>query len=111
MRTQELTRIIDTIVAAEAGAIDAEGRFPKRAVDELAADGWLALTVPSQYGGAGLGLREAADVVRTLGGACGSTAIIVAMHHAANGDARRRRSCGDAPRDRRRAASQHPCVL
>lgn len=83
MRAQELTRVIDTIVAAEAGAIDAEGRFPKRAVDELAADGWLALTVPSKYGGAGLGLREAADVVRTLGGACGSTAMIVAMHYAA----------------------------
>src|ERR1700756_4392350 len=47
------------------------------------AAGILGLTVPAEYGGGGAGLREAADVVRELGSACGSTAMVVTMHYAA----------------------------
>ena len=49
----------------------------------LGAAGLLALTVPAEFGGGGAGLRQAADVVRELGSACGSTAMIVTMHYAA----------------------------
>jgi alkylation response protein AidB-like acyl-CoA dehydrogenase len=39
--------------------------------------------VPTEFGGGGLGLAAAADAVRRLSTACGSTAMIVMMHYAA----------------------------
>lgn len=80
---QQLQRIVEEVVAPEAGDIDAAARFPKRAMEKLAAAGILALTVPQEDGGGGGGLREAADVVQTLAGACGSTAMVTTMHYAA----------------------------
>jgi len=78
-----LLRVIDEVVAPGAGAVDASGEFPRQQVSALGAAGLLALTVPAEFGGGGAGLREAADVVRELGSACGSTAMIVTMHYAA----------------------------
>ncbi len=78
-----LLRVIDEVVAPGAGAVDTSGQFPSSQVSALGAAGVLALTVPVELGGGGAGLREAADVVRELGSACGSTAMIVTMHYAA----------------------------
>ena len=78
-----LLRVIDEVVAPGAGAVDAAGEFPASQVSALGAAGLLALTVPAEFGGGGAGLRAAADVVRELGSACGSTAMIVTMHYAA----------------------------
>jgi alkylation response protein AidB-like acyl-CoA dehydrogenase len=78
-----LLRVIDEVVAPGAGAVDATGEFPAAQVSALGAAGLLALTVPAEFGGGGAGLREAADAVRELGSACGSTAMIVTMHYAA----------------------------
>src|SRR6201996_9409102 len=79
----ELLRVIDEVVAPGAAEVDASGTFPRKQVDALGAAGLLALTVPEDLGGAGAGLREAADVIRDLGSACGSTAMVVTMHYAA----------------------------
>jgi isovaleryl-CoA dehydrogenase len=78
-----LNRVIDEVVAPGAAAVDADGAFPRAQLDALGAAGILALTVPAEYGGGGAGLREAAVVVRALGSACGSTAMVVAMHYSA----------------------------
>ena len=78
-----LLRVIDEVVAPGAGAVDATGEFPAAQVSALGAARLLALTVPAEFGGGGAGLREAADVIRELGSACGSTAMIVTMHYAA----------------------------
>ena len=78
-----LNRVIDEVVAPGAAAVDADGAFPRAQLDALGAAGILALTVPAEYGGGGAGLREAAMVVRALGSACGSTAMVVAMHYSA----------------------------
>jgi len=78
-----LAHIIEDVIAPGAAAVDAAGTFPRKQVDALARAGLLGLTVPAEFGGGGAGPREAADVVRELGAACGSTAMIVTMHYAA----------------------------
>lgn len=78
-----LARVIEEVVAPAAGEVDATGEFPRRQLDALAAAGLLALTVPTEFGGGGAGLREASYVVRELGAVCGSTAMVVTMHYSA----------------------------
>jgi alkylation response protein AidB-like acyl-CoA dehydrogenase len=69
-----LERVITDIVAPGAREVDAAGKFPAEAVAALGRAGLLS---------PGLQLGEAADLVRRLAGACGSTAMVVLMHHAA----------------------------
>lgn len=78
-----LERVVHEVVAPEAARVDAEGAFPRRSLDALAEEGILGLTVDAAHGGGGAGLAEAATVIRTLAGACGSTAMVTMMHFAA----------------------------
>jgi isovaleryl-CoA dehydrogenase len=78
-----LARVVQEVVAPAAAEIDRTGSFPRRQIDALAQAGLLALTIPAELGGGGLGLRAAADVVRALGAACGSTAMVATMHYSA----------------------------
>ncbi|MGH9124189.1 MAG: acyl-CoA dehydrogenase family protein [Acidimicrobiales bacterium] len=80
-----LTRVIAEVVAPNATEVDRAGRFPAEGVRALADAGILGLTISESVGGGGGGLRQAADVVRTLASACGSTAMVVLMHYAAAG--------------------------
>lgn len=79
----ELDRIINEVVAVEAVAVDRDAVFPQRSVDALTEAGILAITVPAEFGGDGQGLEAATTVVRRISNACGSTAMVVAMHYAA----------------------------
>jgi acyl-CoA dehydrogenase len=45
---------------------DDEERFPKEFHKAMAQDGWLGVTMPEEYGGAGLGVTEAAIVMHTV---------------------------------------------
>ena len=47
-------------------ARDADGRFPHELSQALAADGWLGIAMPTEYGGAGLGITEAAIMMQTI---------------------------------------------
>jgi isovaleryl-CoA dehydrogenase len=78
-----LTRVVDQVVAPGAADTDAKAEFPRRQLTALAEAGLLGLTVPTDFGGAGGSLRDAADVVRELGAVCGSTAMVVTMHYSA----------------------------
>jgi len=78
-----LERVITDVVAPRAAATDAEGSFPRAAVDALGAAGLLGLTAGPDAGGGGGSLRDAAAVVERLAGVCGSTAMVVLMHYAA----------------------------
>jgi isovaleryl-CoA dehydrogenase len=78
-----LERTIADVVAPSAMLVDRDGTFPTQSIQALAEAGLLGVTSAADVGGAGLGHREAADVVERLAGACGSTAMIVLMHYAA----------------------------
>ena len=77
---QALTDVVDEVIAPGAVEVDRSGSFPRRQIEALGAAGLLGLTVPEELGGGGQGMRAAAAVVRELGAACGSTAMIVMMH-------------------------------
>ncbi|HEX4769110.1 MAG TPA: acyl-CoA dehydrogenase family protein [Lichenihabitans sp.] len=51
-------------------ALDTERAYPTRFVEELTAAGFLAVLIPEDYGGSGLGLSAAAAVLETIQ-ACG----------------------------------------
>lgn len=67
-------------IAADAGAVDAEGRFPRAAIDELARAGLLGVGLPESLGGAGGGPVEFVGVVEQVAGACASTGMVYVMH-------------------------------
>src|SRR5579875_660481 len=56
--------------------IDREDAYPQEFVQALTEAGWLAALIPAEYGGAGLGLSEAAVIMEEInrsganGGAC-----------------------------------------
>src|SRR3954469_12984963 len=45
---------------------DREGGFPLDFHAALARDGWLGIAMPQEYGGAGLGITEAAVMMQTI---------------------------------------------
>jgi acyl-CoA dehydrogenase len=47
-------------------ACDRDERFPTEFHRAMATDGWLGVTMPEEYGGAGLGVAEAAIVMHTV---------------------------------------------
>ncbi len=47
-------------------ARDADGRFPHELHQALAAGGWLGICMPEEYGGAGLGVSEAAVMMQAV---------------------------------------------
>src|SRR5450755_538502 len=78
-----LERVIADVVSPAAAEIDARGTFPSQNIEALGAAGLLSLMSATDLGGQGRTLREVAEVVERLGGACGSTAMVVLMHYAA----------------------------
>ena len=78
-----LARVIEEVIEPGAAEVDASAIFPRRQIGALAEAGLLALTVPTDFGGGGEGMRAASHVVRELGAVCGSTAMIVTMHYSA----------------------------
>jgi acyl-CoA dehydrogenase len=58
---------------------DGDGQFPEEFYRALAADGWLGICIPQAYGGAGLGVSEAAVMMQAVAasgaGLSGASAI------------------------------------
>lgn len=59
---------------------DRENTFPRDDLDDLRAAGYLGILVPTELGGAGLSLAEAAELQQRLAGAAPATALAVNMH-------------------------------
>lgn len=71
--------LIDRI-RERAAVHDRENTFPADDLDELKAAGYLAILVPKELGGGGLGLAEASVLQQRLAGAAPATALAINMH-------------------------------
>ncbi len=60
---------------------DRTATFPRDAVAKAAARGYLRITVPTEYGGRGLGNLAACIMLEELNAACASTGVTVSVHN------------------------------
>ena len=67
-------------IRSRAAGYDRDNAFPQEDLDELRAAGYLAIFVPEELGGAGLGLAETSVLQQRLAGAAPATALSVNMH-------------------------------
>jgi acyl-CoA dehydrogenase len=76
-RTHALGR---EVLAAHAGEVDRDARFPRESVAALRRAKLLSALVPRAAGGMGLNVVQVGRLCEALGQHCGSTAMIFAMH-------------------------------
>jgi alkylation response protein AidB-like acyl-CoA dehydrogenase len=68
-------------VRPHAAKWDTSGEFPHDLIPKMGELGFMGLTVPEKYGGAGLDLVCAALVIEEIAKACGSIALTLASHN------------------------------
>lgn len=59
---------------------DTTGEFPHAFFDAMGAEGWLGVCIPPEYGGSGLGISEAAVMMRTVSEAGGGMSAASGIH-------------------------------
>jgi acyl-CoA dehydrogenase len=74
------TAAVARSAAEHAKNVDRASRIPEEAVGAMQTQGLMGLLVPGEFGGAGRNLTQVAGVCHALGQACGSSAMIYAMH-------------------------------
>ena len=67
-------------VGPNADATDSTGAFPRASIDALGQSGVLGLTVPTEFGGWGGGMRLACAALDTVAQQCASTGMVYLMH-------------------------------
>ena len=60
--------------------LDATHTFPYEFSKAIADGGWLGIAMPQEYGGAGLGVTEAAIMMQTIGASAGVFAACSTVH-------------------------------
>ena len=60
--------------------LDRSGAFPEAFYQAMAEGGWLGIATPADYGGAGLGVSEAAIMMRTIAESGGAMSAASAIH-------------------------------
>lgn len=60
---------------------DQDHEFPTEFRQAIADAGWLGITMPPEYGGAGLGITEAALLMQTIAGSGGAIAACTSVHN------------------------------
>jgi acyl-CoA dehydrogenase len=73
--------IASEIAAKHASDVDAESRFPDETFAALKQAKLLSAAVPRSHGGCGAGMLELGHQCAALAHGCGSSAMILAMHH------------------------------
>jgi isovaleryl-CoA dehydrogenase len=80
---EALAQVVADVVTPAAARVDRDGAFPTENIRALSEAGLLGLMSATDVGGAGVGLRDVAEMIEQLSAVCGSTAMIVLMHYAA----------------------------
>ena len=75
------THAVAEVAARHAGDVDATSRFPRETIDEARDAKLLSAAVPAALGGGGRGMQELAGMCTTVARACGSSGMVLAMHH------------------------------
>ncbi|WP_050383522.1 acyl-CoA dehydrogenase family protein [Bradyrhizobium sp. BEA-2-5] len=76
----ERMRRVAKVAAQQVDAVDREGRFPADTIEALKRERLLGVAIPVEHGGEELGTMEIAELIVQLAQACGSSAMIYAMH-------------------------------
>ena len=74
-------KVAQDVAAKHAGEVDRDARFPRETLAALQEIGAMSAAVPRRFGGGGLTLRELGAMCAALGQGCGSSAMVLAMHH------------------------------
>jgi acyl-CoA dehydrogenase len=74
-------RIATEISAPAAADVDTRARFPHESVAAMREARLLSAAVPTELGGGGLNLRELGEMCALLAQGCGSSGMVLAMHH------------------------------
>lgn len=69
------------VAAPHAADVDSNSRFPEEVVDALRQEDLLSAAVPVSHGGSGAGMRELGAQCAALAQGCGSSGMVLAMHH------------------------------
>jgi alkylation response protein AidB-like acyl-CoA dehydrogenase len=77
---EKLAALADAEILPHAAKVDEEGRFPSEAMRALADAGFWGLTVPTEHGGMGQGLRTMAAALDAIAQRCASTGLVYLMH-------------------------------
>ncbi|MFC9841900.1 acyl-CoA dehydrogenase family protein [Streptomyces sp. NPDC060223] len=78
-----LSEVLSTVIEPTAEATGAKARFPRASVTALGRAGLLGLTVSTEFGGGGMDLPYAAEVVARIARVCPATAAVLQSHYAA----------------------------
>lgn len=78
-----LSDVLTGVIAPSAEVTGREGKFPRGAVTALGHAGLLGLTVSAEFGGGGMDLPDAAEVVARTARVCRATAAVLQSHYAA----------------------------
>src|SRR5690348_5100988 len=73
--------IARSVAAVQAPDVDAKARFPRETIDALKKAKVLSAAVPKELGGSGCNMRELAALCSALAQSCGSSGMVLAMHH------------------------------
>jgi acyl-CoA dehydrogenase len=73
--------IASEVAAKHAGDVDQKSRFPHETFAALKQARLLSAAVPKEFGGHGAGMLELGHQCAALSGACGSSGMVLAMHH------------------------------
>jgi acyl-CoA dehydrogenase len=73
--------VADDVAAKYASDVDAKGRFPRETFEAARQAKLLSAVVPSSLGGAGASMQDLAAMCSAFAHACGSSGLILAMHH------------------------------
>ncbi len=76
-----LRQSVCEIAARHTAEVDSQARFPGETITALREHGVLSAGVAREFGGAGCSMTEQAQLCSTLAQACGSSAMVLAMHY------------------------------